>query len=1561
MAEGPRLAAALPRRGRSEAGDTLIEVLLAIVVLGIAAVAILLAFATSLSGTGEHRTLATFDTALRTVSEEATSQIQQQTTTVFASCGGAAAVQFTNLPSGYTALITSTQYWNGTSFVSGSCIANAPELITIKVTSKTGLSYNITTVVDDPLVPALPTVGTASQLIFLQAPLSATAGVSFTTQPQVAIEDANGVIVRSDLSFLTLAINAVNGSTPTTLSGCSGTEFAGVVSFTGCSTISAGTYTLTATDGSLTKTSTLFVVSAGIAAQMSFASSPSASTAASVAFATQPVIDVLDAFGNIVTTDSSTVGVAITPGTGTTGAVLSGCSSSESTGATTFAGCKINLAGSGYTLTATDGSLPSVTSNSFAIVSGVATQMSFTTSPSASTAATVAFATQPVVTLKDAFGNVATTDSSTVTLSITSGTGTSGAVLSGCSGTENAGVVTFSGCAINKLGTGYTLTASDGSISPAHSNSFAITVGAPSQLVFTSVAVTGTASNSATLGAITVQEQDSGGNPTTTAETVNLSSSSTGSAHFATSSNGTSITSISIASGSSSATFYYGDTKAGAPVITASATGLTAGTQTETINAGTATKLAITTQPPSSTGGGTSFGVGVSVEDALSNVVTTSSASVSLAIGTNPSSGILTCATNPVSASSGLTTFSCSINKPGAGYTLTATASSLTSATTSSFTITTGPAAKLVVTTQPPASATAGANFTTAVSVEDAGGNVVTTSSALVALAIATNPSTGSLTCTTNPVTASSGVATFSCSINKAGAGYTLTATSGSLTSATTTATTINAGAASRFVITSNPVTGVASNSATLGPITVQEQDSQGNPTTTAETVNLSSNSTGTARFATSSGGSAVTSVSILSGSSSTTFFYGDNASGFPAISVSGSLTTGSQSETITAAGATKLVVTTAPSASVGAGTSIPVGISVEDTFGNVVSSSSAQVTLAIGTNPGGSTLSCTTNPLNASGGVATFGCSLNKPASGYTLTATSSGLTSVTTGTFAIVPGTPTQLSITTQPPASSTAGTAFTVAGTLKDALGNVATNASTPVTLAIGTNPGGGTLSCTTNPVTPSSGIATFSCSVNRTGTGYTLTASASGTGGATTSSFNITAGTASKLAFTSTAFTATASTSATSGFTVTLQDALGNPTTKTTATTVNLTSTSSGKKFATSSGGSSVTSVTLAANTSSVSAFYGDTVAQSPTLTASGTSLTSGTQSETVVAAAPSKFVFTSTAVSGTANTSATLGPITVQEQDTFGNATTKAETVNLTSTDSSTDNYALSSGGASITSVAIPSGSSSASFFFGDTHAGTPTITASGALTSATQNETINAGAGSQLGFSFNPSSATASSTTNVTVTLLVEDQFGNATTNSTGNSQTVTVSSSSAGGFFATSSGASGTLGGTINVTIANGASSASTFYGDETAGSPTLTAAISGFSLGSGTPTITAGAPAGLALTNASTSAGSGPSCGAVSSSDTCTVSGVGSGGNLMANVSFVDAFGNPTVESTSGSSSITLTKSSGTLSVSSLTVAKNTTTSSSQFKLTLSGTTTSTLTIKFGSTYTLTVTVSH
>src|SRR5437016_1643301 len=177
----------------------------------------------------------------------------------------------------------------------------------------------------------------------------------------------------------------------------------------------------------------------------------------------------------------------------------------------------------------------------------------------------------------------------------------------------------------------------------------------------------------------------------------------------------------------------------------------------------TATKLVFTVQP-SNAGAGAAItpAVQVTVQDAQGNTVTTATTSITLAIGTNPASGTLA-GTPTVAAVNGVATFAnLSINNPGTGYTLTASATGLTGATSSAFNIGVGAAAKLVFTVQP-SNAAAGAAITPAVqvTVQDAQGNTVTTATTSITVAIGTNPASGTLAGTTT-VAAVSGVATFS-------------------------------------------------------------------------------------------------------------------------------------------------------------------------------------------------------------------------------------------------------------------------------------------------------------------------------------------------------------------------------------------------------------------------------------------------------------------------------------------------------------------------------------------------------------------------------------------------------------------------------------------------------------------------------------------------------------------------------------------------------------------------------------------------------------------------------
>src|SRR5207302_467517 len=144
-----------------------------------------------------------------------------------------------------------------------------------------------------------------------------------------------------------------------------------------------------------------------------------------------------------------------------------------------------------------------------------------------------------------------------------------------------------------------------------------------------------------------------------------------------------------------------------------------------------------------------------------------------------------------------------------------------------------------------------------------------------------------------------------------------------------------------------------------------------------------------------------------------------------------------------------------------------------------------------------------------------------------------------------------------------------------------------------------------------------------------------------------------GTASKLVFTSSALSFAATSSPTGGpITIQSQDSFGNPSNPSTAETIALSSSSpDSPKFSLTSGGGTIPSVSISSSANSVSFFYGDTKAGTPTVTATGSGGFSSTvsQTATVNAAAASNFASTSPALSFTATSSPTAGPITIQSQ------------------------------------------------------------------------------------------------------------------------------------------------------------------------------------------------------------------------------------------------------------------------------------------------------------------------
>ena len=196
---------------------------------------------------------------------------------------------------------------------------------------------------------------------------------------------------------------------------------------------------------------------------------------------------------------------------------------------------------------------------------------------------------------------------------------------------------------------------------------------------------------------------------------------------------------------------------------------------------GVAAKLAFATQPSSSSGG-IAFATQpvVMFQDAGGNLALANPSPVTLSIAqpSNPVGAVLSCTSaNPRTPIGGVATFTgCRIDLASATtYSLRATVSTGPSgATSNALTITVGAPAQMVFSQQPSDSAVGGSFASQPqLTVQDAGGNTVTSdnsSSVTLDITRPSTPSTAVLACTSNSVTVTGGVASFSgCEIDLAG------------------------------------------------------------------------------------------------------------------------------------------------------------------------------------------------------------------------------------------------------------------------------------------------------------------------------------------------------------------------------------------------------------------------------------------------------------------------------------------------------------------------------------------------------------------------------------------------------------------------------------------------------------------------------------------------------------------------------------------------------------------------------------------------------------------------
>lgn len=98
---------------RAEDGATLVEILVAVVIMGVAFAAIIGGVTTSIMASDMHRKEATAETVLRSYAEAVKAA-------AYVTCAASYSPAFTP-PAGYTASVTKVEYWNGSNDFDATC------------------------------------------------------------------------------------------------------------------------------------------------------------------------------------------------------------------------------------------------------------------------------------------------------------------------------------------------------------------------------------------------------------------------------------------------------------------------------------------------------------------------------------------------------------------------------------------------------------------------------------------------------------------------------------------------------------------------------------------------------------------------------------------------------------------------------------------------------------------------------------------------------------------------------------------------------------------------------------------------------------------------------------------------------------------------------------------------------------------------------------------------------------------------------------------------------------------------------------------------------------------------------------------------------------------------------------------------------------------------------------------------------------------------------------------------------------------------------------------------
>jgi adhesin/invasin len=810
---------------------------------------------------------------------------------------------------------------------------------------------------------------------------------------------------------------------------------------------------------------------------------PASITASSGGSATTVTVTARDGFGNAIPGKS-----VVLAASGSGNSLTQPAGPTNNAGATT--GTLSATVAEPKVISATVGGVAITRTDTVAVTPAAATKLQFIVQPS-DVAAGAAIAPPLQVEVRDQFGNRVTSSTAGITLAFANNAG-SGALAGTKTQAASAGVASFNDLSVDKVAAGYTLAATSASVANGDtSTAFAVTPAAVSAAQSTVSAASPITAGSGS-STITVTAKDAFGNAVVGATVV-----------LAASGSGNTLTQPSLATnGSGVATGSLTATVAESKTVSATIDGVGI-TQTATVvvQPDVATHLVFTAQPTNVTAGATiAPNVVVTARDALGNVATGFSGTVTVSIQNNPGGDTLS-GTKARAAVNGIATFNdLSIAKAGTGYTLAAAAGGVTGDVSSAFTVGPAAASQLVFSVEP-STATAGVAIAPAVEVTafDALGNVATGFSGNVTVAIQTNPGGGTLSGTT-PQPASNGVATFNdLSINKSGAGYTLSATATSVTGATSASFNIRPAAATHLVITIQPRDTVAGDVINgSGGIRVAARDAFDNRDT-AFTDSVR------AVIVTNPGGATLSGTKALKDTAGVALFttlsidkVGTGYTlGFTASGLTGATST---PFAISAAAASQIAINAGDgqTATVGTAVATPPAALVTDAFGNPVAG--IPVTFAVGS--GGGVVDPTTPvATNASGIAAVNSWTLGTAPGANTLSATATGLTGSPL-TFAATGATGAATTIALNGGNSQT----DTIGATLAPYSVKVTDVHNNPVANVVVTwaKAGGGTI--TASSTTNGSGIATATRVLGDTAGTQTATATV---GGLTGSPVNFTA--------------------------------------------------------------------------------------------------------------------------------------------------------------------------------------------------------------------------------------------------------------------------------------------------------------------------------------------------------------------------------------------------------------------------------------------------------------------